>query len=201
MLTQSSKERLADLEKAYRKLVDDQDVAQATVDAYADKLSEQDAELEQDSAYLFTLSKVLENLFDVMAYGDFATWTKLIPREGDKPETYAYFFMLDRKSEVINRQVNEARGPLRPRRDPFYMQIGIDQGNMALDYNKKMIFVYGEDDPWTGGAIPDPTNPNVRKYIVPHGAHDDDLQRFAWYPGGKEVADQILADVRAILFP
>ena len=244
MLTQSSKERLADLEKAYRKLVDDQDVAQATVDAYDDKLSEQDAELEQDSAYLFTLSKVLENLFDVMAYGDFATWTKLIPREGDKPETYAYFFMLDRKSEVINRQVNEARGPLRPRRDPFYMQIGIDQGNMALDYswflngrllsesdkayfkdamqdsrntktidlqvkllknlettNKKMIFVYGEDDPWTGGAIPDPTNPNVRKYIVPHGAHDDDLQRFAWYPGGKEVADQILADVRAILFP
>jgi hypothetical protein len=66
---------------------------------------------------------------------------------------------------------------------------------------KKLIFVYGEDDPWTGGAIPDPTNPNVKKYIVPHGSHTDEFPKYARYPGGQEVADKIMADVKAIMFP
>jgi len=66
---------------------------------------------------------------------------------------------------------------------------------------KKLIFVYDEDDPWTGGAIPDPTNPNVKKYIVPHGSHTDDFKRYAWYTGGQEIVDKILKDVKAIMFP
>jgi hypothetical protein len=66
---------------------------------------------------------------------------------------------------------------------------------------KKLIFVYGEDDPWTGAAIPDPTNPNVKKYIVPHGTHTDDFKVYARYPGGQEIVDKIMADVKAILFP
>ena len=66
---------------------------------------------------------------------------------------------------------------------------------------KKLIFVYGEDDPWTGAAIADPTNPNVKKYIVPHGTHTDDFKVYARYPGGQEIADKIMADVKAILFP
>ncbi|MBO7129694.1 MAG: hypothetical protein J6W05_07990 [Prevotella sp.] len=50
---------------------------------------------------------------------------------------------------------------------------------------KKLIFVYGEDDPWTGAAIPNPSNPNVKKYIVPHGTHTDDFTHYA--PGMKAV--------------
>ena len=62
-----------------------------------------------------------------------------------------------------------------------------------------MMFIYGEDDPWTGAAIPDPTNPNVKKYIVPHGTHTDNFMQYAWYEGGTEVAKQILTDIIAIL--
>ena len=186
----------------------------------------------------------MSNLYEVQAYGDFDTWTKLIPEDNDKPETYAYFFMLNEDSGEIYRQDADVRGPLRQRRDPFNVQISIDQGNMGLDYSwllngkllsdsdkkyledsmeeckksktldlqvkllknlettkKKLIFVYGENDPWTGSAIPDPTNPNVKKYIVPYGTHTDDFTRYAWYPGGQEIVDKIMADVKAILFP
>ena len=244
MLTKSSKDALPLLEKAYKKLVDDLDVANATIDAYAEKLYKQGSELNKDSAYLYTLSYAMGNLFYVQSYGDFDTWTKLIPRENDKPEYYAYFFMLDDKSDDIYRQVAEARGPLHMRRRPFEMQIYVDQGNMSLDYSwylngkllsdsdkkylkntmeeakksktidlqvnlmknlettkKKLIFVYGEDDPWTGVAIPDPTNPNVKKYIVPHGSHTDEFPKYARYPGGQEIVDKIMADVKAIMFP
>ena len=244
MLTKSSKEALPLLEKAYKKLVDDLDIANATIKAYAEKLYKEGVELHQDSGYLYTLAKVMENLRRVQAYGDFDTWTELIPEDGDRPETYAYFFMLDDDSDEIYRQTADARGPLRIRKDPFEMQIPIDMGNMGLDYSwfldgkllsdsdkkalketmedakksktldlqvkllknletttKKLIFVYGEDDSWTGGAIPDPTNPNVKKYIVPHGTHTDDFARYAWYDGGQEIVDKIMADVKAILFP
>ena len=240
MITKSSKDALPLLEKAYKKLVDDEAVAQATVDAYAKK---EGAELDKDSAYLHTISKVMNNLFSVQSYGDFDTWTKLIPKENDKPETYADFFMLDEDSDEINRETADARGPLHIRKDPYDKQIPIDIGNMGLDYSwilngkllsesdkkffketmeeakksktldlqvkllknletttKKLIFVYGEDDPWTGGAIPDPTNPNVKKYIVPHGSHNDDFKKYAWYPGGQDVVDKIVTDVKAILF-
>ena len=64
---------------------------------------------------------------------------------------------------------------------------------------KKLIFVYGENDPWTGAAIPDPTNDNVKKHIVPCGTHTDNFAQYAWYPGGKEVADKILADIKALM--
>ena len=45
--------------------------------------------------------------------------------------------------------------------------------NFLPTTTKKMVFVYGEQDPWTGSAIPDPTNPNIRKIIVPRGCHND----------------------------
>ena len=49
-------------------------------------------------------------------------------------------------------------------------------GNL-LNTKKKMVFVYGGNDPWTGAAIPDAatTNTNIKKFIVPHGTHDDDI--------------------------
>ena len=243
MLTKSSKERLPDLEKAYRKLVDDPAVAEATILAYSMAHPEIiDQNVPSDSIYLYTLFQVMNNLFVVQSYGDFDTWTKYIPDESSTPEDYALFFMLNDNDERIYRRTNYARGPLAERNDPFVMQVAVDQGNMGLNFTwyldgellsdsdkqflkdlmegyrkskvidlevdllrnlettrKKQIFVYGEDDPWTGAAIPDPTNPNVKKYIIPHGAHTDDFDRFTWYEGGKEVAAQLLEDINAIL--
>ena len=244
MINEAAKDALPLLEKVFKKLVDDLDVANATIDAYAEKLYKEGDELHKDSAYLFTIERAYVNLFKVMSYGDFNTWTKLIPRENDKPEYYAYFFMLDDDSDDIYPKEAKARGPLRKRRDPYDIQISIDLGNRGFDYTwildgkllsdsdkkyfknemeksinsktidlqvnilinletteKKLIFVYGEDDPWTGGAIPDPTNPNVKKYIVPHGTHTDNFDTYGRYPGGQEIVDKIMADVRAILFP
>ncbi len=239
MLTQSSKEALPALEKAYRKLVDDQAVADATIEAYAKK----GGKFKKDSALLSTVEAVLENLFQLQSYADYNTWTKLIPKEGDKPETYAKFFMLDATSPEVEYKVAGARGPLHKRRTPYEVQNAMEQGGAGFDYSwfldgkllsesdkkyfkdeienckksktmdlqvnvrknletttKKLIFVYGENDPWTGAAIPDPTNPNVKKYIVPYGTHTDDFKKYARYPGGQEIVDKIMADVKAILF-
>ena len=52
-----------------------------------------------------------------------------------------------------------------------------------------MIFVYGENDPWTGCAIPDPSNPYVDKIIVPKGAHSDYINNEFYCP--KEIYQQI----------
>ena len=234
---------VTDLKKAYKMLVDDKSVADATVAAYAKVYEDEyDEKLPEDSAFIYTLIKVMSNLFGVQSYGDFATWTEFIPDENSTPEAYAEFFMLNENDERIFRKTNNARGPLAIRQDPFQVQIAIDQGNLAYDYtwcldgkllsdsdklyfknameesknskpielevlllnnlkttDKKLIFVYGEDDPWTGAAIPDPTNPNVKKYIVPHGTHTDNFMQYAWYEGGTEVAKQILTDIIAIL--
>jgi hypothetical protein len=243
MITQSSKEVQSDLEKAYKKLVNDQTIADSTVAAFK-KVYEADRgiELSPDSAYLTMLENIFNNLFGVQSYGDFDTWKKFIPTEKSTTEEYVKFFMLTKDDNCIYRQTNAVRGPQAWREDPFEKQIAVDQGNRGLDYTwfldgklltesdkqylkdimeqeknsttielevnllknlttttKKLIFVYGEDDPWTGAAIPDPTNPNVKKYIVPHGSHTDELSQYAWYPGGEEIAKKILADVKAIL--
>lgn len=240
MITKSSKDVQPLLEKAYKKLVDDQAVADATIEAYAKK----GGKFKKDSALLSTVEAVLENLFQLQSYADYNTWTKLIPKEGDKPETYAKFFMLTPTSPEVEYKVAGARGPLRKRRTPYEVQNAMEQGGAGYDYSwfldgkllsesdkkffkdliekskksktmnlqvniqknlettkKKLIFVYGEDDPWTGAAIADPSNPNVKKYIVPHGTHTDDFKKYARYPGGQEIVDKIMADVKAILFP
>ena len=246
MLTESSKDVQADLKKAYEKLVNDQEIAEATTAAYITKYEQRTStKVPSDSMFLYTLGGVMDNLFKVQSYGDIATWKKFIPNEKSKTEDYVTFFMLDDDDDRIYRKTLGARGPRGPlawRRDPFQVQIGIDQGNMQDDYtwylegkllsdsdkayfkdamenakkskaielqvellknlettNKKLIFVYGENDPWTGAAIPDPTNPNVKKYLVPNGTHTDDFDNYSWYPGGAEVAKQITEDVVKIL--
>ena len=246
MLTESSKDVQADLKKAYEKLVNDQEIAEATTAAYITKYEQRNStKVPSDSMFLYTLGGVMDNLFKVQSYGDIATWKKFIPNEKSKTEDYVTFFMLDDDDARIYRKTLGARGPRGPlawRRDPFQVQIGIDQGNMSDDYtwylegkllsdsdkayfknimeeakksktidlqvellknlettNKKLIFVYGENDPWTGAAIPDPTNPNVKKYLVPNGTHTDNFEEYGWYPGGAEVAKQITEDVVKIL--
>ena len=34
---------------------------------------------------------------------------------------------------------------------------------------------------------------------IPYGTHTDSYNQACWYPGGKEVYDQILADIKALL--
>ena len=246
MLTESSKDVQADLKKAYEKLVNDQEIADATTEAYITIYEKSaGAKVPSDSLFLYTLVGVMNNLFKVQSYGDIATWKKFIPNEKSKTEDYVTFFMMNDDDDRIYRKTLGARGPRGPlavREDPFDVQTAIDQGASELDYtwflegklltdsdkaylknimenakkskvmelqvellknlettNKKLIFVYGENDPWTGAAIPDPTNPNVKKYIVPNGTHTDDFVNYSWYPGGAEVAKQITEDVVKIL--
>jgi len=212
MITESSKDVLPQMEKAYKKLVNDQAVADATVAAY---IKAKDKLKYPDSAYLYVLRDAFDNLFGVQSYGDFDTWKKFVPTENSTPAEYANFFMLTQDDKRIYRQAASRRAP-DLRADPFEMQVFVDQGNLGYDYSwflegsllsdsdkqylnrlmedsknsptidlevkllknlettaKKMIFVYGENDPWTGAAIPDPTNPNVKKYIIPYGTHTD----------------------------
>ena len=248
MLTESSKDVQADLKKAYEKLVNDQEIAEATTAAYITKYEQRTStKVPSDSMFLYTLGGVMDNLFKVQSYGDIATWKKFIPNEKSKTEDYVTFFMMNDKDDRIYRKVAAARGPRGPlavREDPFTVQTAIDQGASELDYTwflegklltdsdkaylknimenakkskvmelqvellknldtteKKLIFVYGENDPWTGAAIPDPTNPNVKKYMVPNGTHTDNFEEYGWYPGGAEVAKQITDDVVKILTP
>ncbi|MBQ6747165.1 MAG: hypothetical protein IJR07_09010 [Bacteroidaceae bacterium] len=61
---------------------------------------------------------------------------------------------------------------------------------------KKMVFVYGGNDPWTGAAVPNSvtSNPNVKKFIIPHGTHNDDiLSDEKWGGKGEEIIDAMNA--------
>ena len=86
MLTQSSKAVQADLEKAYRKLVDDKAVADATIEAYKKKYQGED--LGEVTCYTVATA-ALGNLFSVQSYGDIDTWKNFIPTENSKPAEYA----------------------------------------------------------------------------------------------------------------
>ena len=60
----------------------------------------------------------------------------------------------------------------------------------------KMFFVYGENDPWTGAAIDDPTNENVKKLVIKNGTHNDAIHT---YTGDERK--QLMDFVKSILFP
>ena len=60
----------------------------------------------------------------------------------------------------------------------------------------KMFFVYGENDPWTGAAIDDPTNENVKKLIIKNGTHNDAIPTYT-----ADERNQLMDFVKSILFP
>lgn len=63
----------------------------------------------------------------------------------------------------------------------------------------KMVFVYGDNDPWTGAAIPDPASddPCVKKHIVPKGVHSGWINSVYQYP--VEEKDWIMNTVKEML--
>ena len=87
----------------------------------------------------------------------------------------------------------------------FPMYVGQYNNAMTMDFinnflpktSKKMVFVYGGQDTWTGAAIPDPTNSNVKKIIVPGGVHCDNMNDTRYYT--KEYSDKIMAMIKAFL--
>lgn len=82
-----------------------------------------------------------------------------------------------------------------PQYDPTLMNSFLD--DFLPKTTMKMIFVYGADDYWTGGAIPDPTNPNVEKIVVPGGVHSSEIRNTIYYP--KEYRTLIVNKVKAAL--
>ena len=62
--------------------------------------------------------------------------------------------------------------------------------------NCKMFFVYGENDPWTGAAIDDPTNENVKKLIIKNGTHNDAIPTYT-----ADESKQLMDFVKPIIFP
>ena len=62
--------------------------------------------------------------------------------------------------------------------------------------NCKMFFVYGENDPWTGAAIDDPTNENVKKMVIKGGTHNDAIYNYT-----ADERNKLMNFVKSILFP
>ena len=249
MIKSSVKDKLADLKRVFQKLANDEAIMAATVDSLLKRNNETSKFSEfkgddRDTVIFNTIATCLYNLFGKQSYGDYDTWTALIPSEKASPATYAEFFMIDENDDRIRRKTSATRAALVPREDPFEVQISVDQGNLAQDYewfkedglslinanvkkmiekdeakrknseaidlqvkikewltttNCKMMFIYGEDDPWTGAAIDDPTNPNVQKVMVPHGTHNDFINQWNIYEGGQAAADKVNAAAKQAL--
>ena len=88
-----------------------------------------------------------------------------------------------------------------------YMDNQRDKGSVTLDLSVKiadflkttdckMFFVYGGNDPWTGGAIDDPTNENVKKLIIKNGTHNDYIMTYT-----ADERKQLMDFVGSIIFP
>lgn len=249
IIKSSVKDKLADLKRVFQKLANDEAIMAATVDSIlkrdneTSKFSEYKGD-DRDTIIYNTISTCMYKLFGKQSYGDYDTWTALIPSENASPATYAEFFMIDENDDRIKRKTSATRTTLVKREDPFVAQISVDQGNLAYNFEwfredglslvnanvKKMIvdeetrkknsdaidlqvkikewlttttckmmFIYGEDDPWTGAAIDDPTNPNVQKVMVPHGTHNDYMNLWNIYQGGQDVADKVNAAAKQAL--
>lgn len=60
--------------------------------------------------------------------------------------------------------------------------------NNSSNHKCKMVFVYGENDPWTRAAIPDESVDNIyiKKFLIPEGTHNSYLDNRSYY--SKKIA-------------
>ncbi len=71
-------------------------------------------------------------------------------------------------------------------------------GNSSND-KCRMVFVYGENDPWTGGAIADnlADDTYVKKIIIKKGVHSSSLNNELYY--SKEDREKIVSAIENFL--
>ena len=58
----------------------------------------------------------------------------------------------------------------------------------------RMLFVYGEDDPWTSVHIDDPHHDNIKIFFVPHGSHRSRIHSMP-----PEMQDEAIGTLRSWL--
>ena len=111
MIKSSVKDKLADLKRVFQKLANDEAIMAATVDSLLKrnnetfKFSEFKGD-DRDTVIFNTIATCLYNLFGKQSYGDYDTWTALIPSEKASPATYAEFFMIDENDDRIKRKTS-----------------------------------------------------------------------------------------------
>ncbi|NLA16039.1 MAG: aminopeptidase [Bacteroidales bacterium] len=54
---------------------------------------------------------------------------------------------------------------------PFRRSLSKLQRNFLKQTEARMVFIYGEWDPWTAAAVPNPEKPNILYYVQPRGSH------------------------------
>ena len=80
-----------------------------------------------------------------------------------------------------------------------------DGGRLMSDFRSwvktqsayKMVFIYCSDDPWTGGAIDDSTNPAVTKIVNKGGYHHDGFLGQNVYT--KDASQKIIAAIKSYI--
>ncbi len=68
------------------------------------------------------------------------------------------------------------------------------QSNFVKTTDARLVFLYGEWDPWTAAAVPNPGKPNVLYFVQPGGNH---RTRIGTLP--QEMRDQLLKQLEAWL--
>ena len=80
-----------------------------------------------------------------------------------------------------------------------------DGGRLMTDFRQwavnsctaNMVYVYAENDPWTGGAIDNPLLPNVKRFIFKNSVHNDFILNTNFYT--EEEAATIKNAINAFL--
>ena len=72
--------------------------------------------------------------------------------------------------------------------------------NNASNDKCKMVFIYGENDPWTGAAIPDDAADDtyIKKFVIPQGIHNSELNNETYYP--KDYRQKIIEAIEGFLY-
>ncbi|MBO5595030.1 MAG: hypothetical protein J5931_10560 [Prevotella sp.] len=175
----------------------------------------QDAKYTEDQIVAKILANFVNvsrnNLFEKLTNIPIDTWKDYIPDPTDKSTLdFTRFFIEKSAAELMEYIQEHPKASTRAKTEAEMLIFYKDYPTYAARYSdamtkdfinnflpnttKKMIFVYGENDPWTGGAIPDPTNPNIQKILVPNGGHNDLINNEQFCP--KTTYQQIVTAIR-----
>ena len=123
--------------------------------------------------------------YDVQAFLELGYYIQTYTFMNDAPELVHYYL----NGLLKNTKSEYARYKSRYSNDTTFDFLN----NFLPATQKKMVFVYGANDPWTGAAIENPTNPNVKKFIVTQGTHNDYINDEYYCPANEyhQIMDAI----------